>query len=54
MVMADDENSDLAGYVAEQKVVKGNRANSLFGQGRSLASKHAKALPTNPLPNVKL
>ena len=29
--MADDENSDFVGNAAEQKVIKGTAANSLFG-----------------------
>jgi hypothetical protein len=32
---------------------KGTAANSLSSQGKSLPSKSALALPTNPLPSVK-
>ena len=53
MVMADDENSDFVANAAEKKVIREPRQIRSRAKEKSLPSKSAMALPTNPLPGVK-
>jgi hypothetical protein len=47
------ENSDFVANAAEQKVIREPRKFALRPSKKSLPSKSAMALPTNPLPSVK-
>ncbi|MFZ2077425.1 MAG: hypothetical protein WAV38_12415 [Xanthobacteraceae bacterium] len=53
MVMADDQNSDFVANAAEQKVITEPPQIRSPAKEKSLPSKSAMALPTNPLPSVK-
>jgi len=47
------ENSDFVGNAAEQKVIREPPQIRSPAKEKSLPSKSAMALPTNPLPSVK-
>ena len=54
MVMADDQNSDFVTNAAEQKLIREPPQIRSPAKEKSLPSKSAVALPTNPLPSVKV
>ena len=53
MVMANDEDSDFLANDAGQEVIRNRRKIRSPANEKSLPSKSAMALPTNPLPSVK-
>ena len=54
MVMADDQNSDFVVQRRGTEIVRGPPQIRSPAKEKSLPSKSAVALPTNPLPSVKV